>query len=95
MVEGGFPCISAKRYIIISKNEHLLLELKAFISRNPGLIVKMSKFITRQSYQYECLFVDHNYDFTYVHILKSQTGYEALGVKGDFEDYAEFHGVKI
>ena len=55
----------------------------------------MSGFIKRHCYQYTCVFVDHNYDFKYVHILKSQTVDESVKAKEAFEAYSETHGVNI
>ena len=41
------------------------------------------------------MFVDHHSDFTYVHILKSQTGYELVEAKEAFESYTESNGFDI
>ena len=71
------------------------VSVDVLVSITPGLIVQMSGFITRQSYQYACMFVDHNYDFTYVHILKSHTGYEAVESNESFEVYAKSNGFDI
>ena len=65
------------------------------VSSTPGIIAHMYEFITRQHYQYACMFVDHYYDFAYVHIIKSKTGDEAVGPKEAFESYTEYHGVDI
>ena len=48
-----------------------------------------------QRYHYACMFLDHYSDFAYVHLLKSQTGYEAVEAKESFEANAESHGVDI
>ena len=49
------------------------VSVSLLVSRTPALIAHMSGFITRQLYQYECVFVDHNSDFTHEHLIKSQT----------------------
>ena len=40
-------------------------------------------------------FLYHHSDFTYIHLLKSQTGDESVESKEDSETYAESHGVDI
>ena len=64
------------------------ISLGVLVSINPFLILKMSIFITRQCYQNASLFVNHRSDFTYLHLLKSQTGDESVEVKEYFESYA-------
>ena len=71
------------------------VSVDAFVSSIPGLIVEISGFIVHKHYHYACVFVDHSYGFTYVNILKSQTGHQAVKVKGDFDMYAEYHGFYI
>ena len=63
----------------------------------PDLIANMSLFITHEPYHYyyACVFADNNSDFTYIHLLKSQTGYEAAEEKENFEAYEESHCVDI
>ena len=39
------------------------------------------------------MFLDHNSDFTYVHLLKSQNGYEAVEPREYLEAYDKYHGV--
>ena len=51
------------------------------------LIVNMSGFLTHQRCQYACVFVDNHYDLTYVQLLKSQTGDEAVEAKEAFDSY--------
>ena len=55
----------------------------------------MSIFLTRQRYQYACVFVDNHSDFTYVHLINTQTGDEAVEAKETFKTYVEYHGVDI
>ena len=40
------------------------------VSRTPLLIKHIYGFIASQCYQYLCMFVDHHYDFIYVHVQK-------------------------
>ena len=63
------------------------VSIHGLVSSTTGLIVQMYGFIMLQRYQYACVFVDHSSDFTYVHLLKYQTGDEAVGSKEDFEAY--------
>ena len=72
-----------KTKIAIPTNEYKLVasvgdcvSVNVLVSGTPGLIEQMSEFIKRQRYQYACMFVDHNYDFTYIHLLNYQTGDE-------------------
>ena len=65
------------------------------VSATPGLIAQMSGFLTRERYKYVCVFVDHFSDFSYVHLLRTQTAEEVLQAKEAFEAFAETHGVKI
>ena len=58
------------------------------VSSNPGLIVQMYGFIMCQCFHYSCVFLDNHSDFAYVHLLKSQTGDEALETKKSFDLYA-------
>ena len=69
--------------------------MNVFVSSTTGLIAQMYVFLTRQRYQYACVFLDHNYDLTYVHLLKFQTVYKAVETKEAFDAYAESHGVDI
>ena len=55
----------------------------------------MYGFLTRQRYEYECVFVDHQYDFTYIHLLKVHTVDELFESKEAFKEYAESRGVNI
>ena len=55
----------------------------------------MFGFLTRQRYQYACMFVDHHYGFTCIHLLKSQTGDEAFESREYFWAYVESYGVDI
>ena len=48
------------------------------VSSTPGLIAQMSRFLMHHRYHYACVFVDNNYYFTYVHLLKTQTGDEVV-----------------
>ena len=59
--------------------------INVLVSSNPGLIAQMSGFLTHQSYHYACVFVNHNYDFTYVNLIKSQNLDEAVEEKEYFE----------
>ena len=49
-----------------------------FVSITPDLIAHMSRNIIFQRYHYSCVFVGHNSDLTYLHLLKSKTGDEAV-----------------
>ena len=69
--------------------------VNVLVSSTTGLILHMSEFIMRPCYQYACVFVDHNYDFTYVHLLESQTGDKEVEPKEALESKSEFHGVDI
>ena len=60
-----------------------------------GLIAQMSGCITCQRYQYICIFVDHHSDFTYIHLINTQSGYELFEAKEAFEAFTESHGVNI
>ena len=62
--------------------------INVLVSSTTGLIVQMDRFFTDA-----CVFVDHRYDFTYLHILKSQTGYEAVEPKEDLKAYMESYDV--
>ena len=69
----------------ISINEYkLVASVGDFVSVNLliyntiGRISHMSGFLTRQCYKYTRVFLDHNYDLTFVHLLKSQTGDEVF-----------------
>ena len=73
----------------------MCISVDLLVSITLSLIVNMSRFLTRQRYQYACMFAYHNYDFKYVHILKSQTVYEAVEAKEYFEENTESHGVEI
>ena len=39
------------------------------------------------------MFVDNHSDFTYVQLLKTQTGDEVVESKESFKAYMEYHGV--
>ena len=91
-----------KNKTVISINEYKpvtsvsdCVSVNVLVFITPGLIFKMSGFITIKRCQYACMFVDHHYGFTYIHILKSQTGDESVEAKEAFEAYAESHGVDI
>ena len=71
------------------------VSIYVLVSSTTGLIAHIYGFITRQSYHYACVFVDHHSDFTYVNLLTSQTGNQSVGAKEDSEAYAESHGVYI
>ena len=55
--------------------------------------MQLSGYIACQLCQYAFVFVDHHSDFTYLHILKTQDGYEAVKSREAFESYAEYHDV--
>ena len=65
------------------------------VSSTPSLIAQISGFIMHQRYECEFVFVAHQYDFTYIHILNYKTGDEAVEVKKVFDAYLESHGVDI
>jgi hypothetical protein len=55
----------------------------------------MAGFLTRKRYKYAMVFVDHYSDFSYVHLMQSQSAEEAVNAKQSFEDYAGSHGVEV
>ena len=65
------------------------------VSSTPGLIAQMAGFLTKKRYKYACVFVDHQSDFSYVHLMQSQSTDEAIAAKQAFEVYAESHGVEV
>ena len=65
------------------------------VSRNSGLIEKMSIFLTRQQYQYVCMFVYNDFYFIYIHLLKCQTGDEVVERNEYSEAYYKSYGVDI
>jgi hypothetical protein len=65
------------------------------VSSTPGLIAQMAGFLTRKRYKYAMVFVDHYSDFSYVHLMQSQSAEEAVNAKQSFEDYAGSHGVEV
>ena len=69
--------------------------VKIFLSSTPVLIALMSIFLVHRRYQYARVFVDHRYNMTYIHLIKTQTVYEVVEDKKYFEAYAESHGVDI
>ena len=71
------------------------LSVNLLVSSTPGIIAHIYGLLGRQCYQYACLFVDHQYEFTYVHILKSHTVDESVEAKEASESYTESHGVDI
>ena len=71
------------------------VSVNLLVSSSTVFISQMSGFITCKLYHYKCVFLYHDYDFTYAHLLKSQTGYEAVEAKEAFESYVESHGVDI
>ena len=71
------------------------VSVNVLVSRILGLIAQISGFLTHQRYQYARVFVDHHYEFTYIHLLKYQIVDESVEAKQDFEAYVESHGVDI
>ena len=65
------------------------VSINLLVTRTTVFIAEMSRSITRQCYQYECIFVDHKSYFTYVHLLEYQTGDESVEAKESFEAYEE------
>ena len=51
------------------------INVDVLVSITHGLIAQMSVFITCQRFQYTCMRMEDHSDFTYVHVLKFQTGY--------------------
>jgi hypothetical protein len=51
------------------------------VSSTPGLIAQMAGFLTRKRYKYAMVFVDHYSDFSYVHLMQSQSAEEASSPK--------------
>lgn len=65
------------------------------VSQTPGLIAQMSGTITKARYRYACVFVDQYSDFTYVHLMQTQSGDEALEAKRAYETYCDALGVSV
>ena len=84
----------------INKSEPIALfgeyvSIDELVSRTPGLIAQIPGFLMCQRQQYACVFVNKYYDFTYVHLLRCQTGDEAVEEKEAFGSHTESHGVDI
>ena len=71
------------------------VSIDVLVSDTIGLISKRSKCLTHQRCQYEWVFVYHNYDLEYIHLLKYKNGDESVEAKESFEAYTEYHGVEI
>ena len=46
------------------------VSINVLVARTTGLIAHIYGFLKHHRYQYVCMFVDHNYDFTYINQLK-------------------------
>ena len=55
----------------------------------------MSGFLTKQRYQYACVFLDHYSDYGYTYLLKKQDAESVIEVKQAFEEYCMALGVAI
>ena len=82
---GKATKVPHKAKIAISINEYKpvvsvgdSVYIYVLVSIPPFFITQMSVLLRRKRYQCACIFVNHHYDFTCVHLLKSQNGYESV-----------------
>jgi hypothetical protein len=65
------------------------------ISTVPGLIPQVRGILMKAKYTAATIFVDHNTDFTYVHLMRSTTGEETLEAKHAWERKSAQFQVRI
>jgi hypothetical protein len=71
------------------------VSVDVMVSATQGLIAQISGFLTRQRYKYCVVFVDHYSDFTYTHMMRTQTAVEAVQAKHAFEAFARAHDITV
>jgi hypothetical protein len=71
------------------------VSVDVLVSKTSGLVAQLRGWMTSRRYQCACVFVDHFWDYTYVHLLKAQDGDEVFAAKKAFEATADSHGLRI